>query len=324
MTCRELIRLLGHNIRMVSVTEQYKEDYLKNKVAEVEEGSLTQLGTIKDGEISRRLKKGLAPHHIQLIALVAMISTALLVATSSALYTCGPAGLFTAYLIMSLVLYPIMNSLAEMVCFLPDSELGPGGSVSKLVTRYVDPSLGFATGWNYYCFIIMLFSELTAAAEVVKHWTTAVPAGAWITIFFAVIAVLNFTAVKYYGEADFWFSIIKISALIGLLILSSVLFWGGGPNHDRLGFRYWRTPGAFAYHITTGNTGRFLDIWTGIIKSSFAFVLGPEMITMSSTESINARFAISRASVFFIYRVFCSMSFQPWRLVVLWNIMIRI
>lgn len=251
------------------------------------------------------LKKGLSPRHIQLIALGAMIGTGLFVSTSSTLATCGPAGLFTGYLIMSIVLYPIMDSLAEMVCFLPDSQLGPGGSVSRIVKRYVDPSLGFATGWNYYyCFIIMLASEYTAASGVVAYWTDAVPKGVWITIFILIVSALNFVAVKWYGEAEFWFAIIKILTIVGLIILSFVLFWGGGPNHDQLGFRFWKKPGAFAYHITDGSTGRFLDIWTAIIKGSFSFVLGPEMIATTSSEAVNPRRTIGKASKRFVYRVF--------------------
>lgn len=261
-------------------------------------------GAAAAGAEANGLKKGLQSRHIQLIALGGVIGTGLFVGTSSTLSTCGPAGLLTSYIIISLVIYPVMNSLGEMVCFLPGSNGQSGGSISKIVTRYADPSLGFATGWNYYyCYVILIAAECTAASGVVTYWTTAVPKGAWIAIFLGVVTVLNFSPVKIYGETEFWFAILKILCIVGLLFVSFILFWGGGPTHDRLGFRYWQHPGAFAYHITTGNTGRFLDIWTGVIKGGFAFILGPELVAITSSEALDARRNIEKASRRFAYRL---------------------
>ena len=69
----------------------------------------------------------------------------------------------------------------------------------------------------------------------------------WITIFIAVIVTLNVFAVGLYGEAEFLFASIKLITMIGLLILSAVIILGGGPNHDRLGFRMWKNPGGLFF-----------------------------------------------------------------------------
>lgn len=50
---------------------------------------------------------------------------------------------------------------------------------------------------------------------------------------------------RAYGEAEFWFSSLKVVTAVGLIILGIVLMAGGGPNHDVLGFRYWADPGPF-------------------------------------------------------------------------------
>ncbi|CAI6897725.1 ANL_collapsed_G0052960.mRNA.1.CDS.1 [Saccharomyces cerevisiae] len=251
-----------------------------------------------------KLKQGLQSRHVQLIALGGAIGTGLLVGTSSTLHTCGPAGLFISYIIISAVIYPIMCALGEMVCFLPGDGSDSAGSTANLVTRYVDPSLGFATGWNYfYCYVILVAAECTAASGVVEYWTTAVPKGVWITIFLCVVVILNFSAVKVYGESEFWFASIKILCIVGLIILSFILFWGGGPNHDRLGFRYWQHPGAFAHHLTGGSLGNFTDIYTGIIKGAFAFILGPELVCMTSAECADQRRNIAKASRRFVWRL---------------------
>ena len=65
----------------------------------------------------------------------------------------------------------------------------------------------------------------------------------WITLFIVVILALNIFAVGIYGEAEFIFASIKLITMVGLLILSFIIILGGGPNHDRLGFRMWKDPG---------------------------------------------------------------------------------
>ncbi|SCU94829.1 LANO_0E08306g1_1 [Lachancea nothofagi CBS 11611] len=279
-------------------------DKQTGQVYELDAESLSIVDASSGDPSAHKLKKGLNARHIQLIALGGCIGTGLFVGTSSTLHTCGPAGLFTAYLIISVVIYAVMNALGEMVCYLPGSGNDTGGSISKIVSRYVDPSLGFATGWNYYyTYVILVAAECTAASGVVTYWTTAVPSGVWIAIFLVVCTLLNFGPVKYYGESEFWFAIIKILCIVGLLIVSFILFWGGGPNHDRLGFRYWKHPGAFTYHITSGSTGQFLDIWTGVIKGGFAFILGPELVALTSAEALDSRRNIAKASKRFVYRL---------------------
>lgn len=287
-------------------------DQKTGQVLEIDLESLTPEGSSnnrgnndnKDVKLEGKLQQGLSARHIQLIALGGAIGTGLFVGTSSTLHTCGPAGLFISYVIISTVLYPIMNAFGEMVCYLPGNGDDSAGSVSHLVDRYVDPSLSFATGWNYfYCYVILVAAECTAASGVVKYWTDAVPTAAWITIFLSIVVLLNLCAVKYYGETEFWFASIKVLCIVGLIILSFILFWGGGPNHDRLGFRYWKNPGGFAHHITGGNLGNFLDVYSGIIKGAFAFILGPELIALASSECKDQRRNIMKASKRFVWRL---------------------
>jgi amino acid transporter len=113
-------------------------------------------------------------------------------------------------------------------------------------------------------------------------------------------------AVSWYGEAEFWFASLKIIAIIGLIILGVVLFFGGGPKHDRVGFRYWKTPGAFAepYLVPNRTSSRFLAFWTALIKSGFSFIFSPELITTAAGEATSPRRNIPKATNRFIYRLF--------------------
>lgn len=137
--------------------------------------------------------------------------------------------------------------------------------------RYVSRSLGFAMGWLYwYSLGILVPYEITAAALVIEYWEPPVSIAVWITIMIVVIVALNLLPVKFYGETEFWFAGTKIIMMIGLLFVSVILFFGGGPNNDRLGFRYWRRPRAANTFIVTSNedTGRFLALLRTWVSSS--------------------------------------------------------
>ncbi|CAK7896037.1 probable lysine/arginine permease Can2p [[Candida] anglica] len=246
------------------------------------------------------LERGLKSRHVQLIALGGCIGTGLFVGTGSALSTCGPAPLLMSYMIMSSVIFFVMNMLGEMTTFLPL----PGNGPQAFVTNYFDPSLGFAAGWNYwYAFAMLVAAEVTAAAIVVEYWITSVNLAVWITIFLAITIILNFSSVKYFGEAEFWFASLKLIGITGLIIVGIVIFFGGAPTHDRLGFRYWNEPGAFREHLVPGSTGRFLAVWTALVKSGFAFICSPELVSVCGAESVAPRRNIPKAANRFIYRL---------------------
>lgn len=69
----------------------------------------------------------------------------------------------------------------------------------------------------------------------------------FIAIVLVLIICINYFGVKFFGEFEFWLSSFKVITIIGIMIFSLVLALGGGPNHDRTGFRYWNKPG-YIYH----------------------------------------------------------------------------
>jgi yeast amino acid transporter len=100
-----------------------------------------------------------------------------------------------------------------------------------------------------------------------------------------------------YGEAEFMFASIKVITIVGLIILGIVLDLGGGPNHDRIGFRYWKHPGPFAqYNGISGSEGRFLGWWAVMSNAAFSFI-GTEIVAITSGEARNPRRNIPKASV---------------------------
>ncbi|KAF7592001.1 hypothetical protein BBP40_000781 [Aspergillus hancockii] len=244
--------------------------------------------------------RGLKSRHIQLIAIGGTIGTALFVGSGEILTVSGPASLLIAYTWMSALVWFIMLDLGEMTAYMPIKGL----TVPYLVDRFVDPSLAFATGWNYWlAFSINIAAEATVSSLVLKYWGLDVHSSVWITMILVVCFLLNIFAVAFFGEAEFWFASIKVLAIIGLLILGVVLFFGGGPSGDALYFRYWNDPGAFKPYLVSGPNGRFLAVWYAMIRAAYAYILSPELIPMTAGECIAPRRNIPRATRRYIYRL---------------------
>jgi amino acid transporter len=156
-------------------------------------------------------------------------------------------------------------SLGEMISYLPV----PGGHIT-LAGRFVDPALSFTLGWNYwYNWTIILPAELAAAAVLIDYWTQSVKLnGLWIALCLVVVVVINMFGAGVYGECEFWFASIKVLTIVGLIILGIIITSGGGPDHTTIGFRYWRSPGAFVqYKGIEGTLGRFLGFWAVLTQA---------------------------------------------------------
>lgn len=78
------------------------------------------------------------------------------------------------------------------------------------------------------------------------------------------------------------------------MILCLVIDLGGGPNHDRLGFRYWKDPGAFNAHLVEGATGRFLGWWSCMVSAGFVY-MGTEVVGVAFGEADKPWKVIPRA-----------------------------
>jgi yeast amino acid transporter len=97
----------------------------------------------------------------------------------------------------------------------------------------------------WFKYIIVTPNQLTAAALVIQQWCPRdrVNPGVFITIFLVTIVCINYFGIRFFGEFEFWLSSFKVITIVGVIILSLVLALGGGPDHDRKGFRYWQNPG---------------------------------------------------------------------------------
>ncbi|CBQ73746.1 probable general amino acid permease [Sporisorium reilianum SRZ2] len=247
------------------------------------------------GAVSRKLSS----RHIQMIGIGGGIGTGLFVGSGIALANAGPVGVLLAYIITGMTIFGVMEGLAEMSSYLPVS-----GSFMHFASRFVDPSLGMALGWNYWwCYAIGWASELSAASAVIGYWNADINIAAWISIMMVVGAVLNFAGVNIYGESEVVTSTIKLLAFVMLIIFGLVIDLGGGPKHDRLGFRYWKDPGAFnQFNGIAGSEGRFLGFFSAFLQSAFTYV-GTETVVLAAGEAKNPSTQIPKAARRVLYRI---------------------
>ncbi|KAH9004407.1 amino acid permease [Lactarius hatsudake] len=244
------------------------------------------------GTPERTLHRQLKNRHIAMISIGGVIGTGLFLGTANSLVAGGPVGLLLGYLTVGSICYSVMISLGEMIAYLPI----PGGHI-KLAERFVDGAFSFTMGWNYwYNWTIILPAELSAASVLVDFWDKNTKLNSlWISICIIVVVFINFLGAGAYGEAEFIFASIKVVTIVGLIILGIILDLGGGPDHDRLGFRFWKDPGPFVqYHGIAGAKGRFLGWWAVMTQAAFSFI-GTEIVAIAAGEAKNPRRNLPKA-----------------------------
>ncbi|KAF2199779.1 AAT family amino acid transporter [Delitschia confertaspora ATCC 74209] len=224
------------------------------------------------------LSMKLKDRHLQMIAIGGSIGTGLFVGSGAALEAGGPASLIIAYGLVGIMLFCTVHALGELAVAFPVA-----GSFAVYASRFIDPAWGFAMAWNYaLSWLVTLPLEIVAASMTVAYWpgSQEVNPAAWVTIFLVVIISINLFGVKGYGEAEFIFSIIKVVAVIGFIILGIIINCGGVPNQEYIGAKFWYNPGAF-------HNG-FKGFCSVLVTAAFSFA-GTELVGLCAAETENPR-----------------------------------
>ncbi|KAL0573587.1 hypothetical protein V5O48_008364 [Marasmius crinis-equi] len=251
----------------------------------------------QDGVDTTRMQthRGLKSRHIQLISIGGVIGTGLFIGSGRALVMGGPLSCFLAYSIFCVIVWCVAQAAGELATLHPVN-----GSFVHWTHRFVDPAAGVACGWNYaYACIAFGCADIVAVSGLFKYWLPDSSEAIWVSFCLVVFFCLNAFAVRLYGEAEFYFASGKVILIIGLILFTFIAMLGGNPNHDRVGFRYWRDPGPMAEYLVDGPLGRFLGFW-GVFRLAAFSIGGPEFVAMCSAEAENPRKTIPKA----IRRVF--------------------
>lgn len=235
------------------------------------------------------LAKSLKPRHLSMIAMGGAIGAGLLVASSTAILTAGPAVVLT-YLLAGTVLVMVMRMLGEMSAQSPET-----GSFSVYARRYIAPWAGFTVGWLYWWFwSVTVAIEATAAATIISSWWPTAPQWAVALALVLAFLVLNLFSVRSYGEAEFWFSSVKIAAIVIIITVGVLAVVGVIPNSTASLSNYTAGAGFFAH-----GAGAIFTALLAVIFSMF----GAEIATVAAGESENPAQAVTKAVRSVIFRV---------------------
>lgn len=240
---------------------------------------------------SNTLQRKLKARHLTMISLGGAIGTGLFLGSGPAIHSAGPGGALVAYAVIGIMVYFIMTSLGELASFMPVS-----GAFSTYASRFIDPALGFALGWNYwFTWAMTLAAELSAATMVMKFWFPNSPSFLWSSLFLVLIFLLNYVSVKGYGEGEYWFSLIKVATII-IFIVVGILMIFGIMNGEAIGFK----------NFTVGDApfaGGFLATLGIFIAAGFSFQ-GTEIVGVAAGESEDPAKNVPRAVRSIFWRIF--------------------
>lgn len=241
-------------------------------------------------ENTKELKRGLKARHLNMIAMGGAIGTGIFLAMGDTIKQAGPGGALVAYSVIGLMVYFLMTSLGEMATYMPIS-----GSFGAYATKFVDPALGFALGWNYwYNWAITIAAEMVAGSLIMKYWFPDVKSIVWSVAFLIIIVGLNLLSAKAYGESEYWFAGIKIITVIIFLIIGIATIFGiiGG---EYIGLRN------FSGDSTVFNGG-FKSIFSIFLIAGFSFQ-GTELVGVAAGESENPEKTIPKAINTIFWRI---------------------
>lgn len=259
---------------------------------------------------SHKLKRNLSNRHIQLIAISGAIGTGLFMGSGKTISLAGPSIIFV-YMIIGFMLFFVMRAMGEILL----SNLNYK-SFSDFAADLIGPWAGFFTGWTYwFCWVITGIADVVAIAGYAQHWFPALQAWIPMLITILVLLTLNLLTVKMFGETEFWFSMIKIIAIIGLIVtgLIMVIIAFKSPQTEAVASisNLWEYGGLFPKGM--------MGFFAGFQIAIFAFV-GIELVGTTAAETLDPEKNLPRAInsipvriiFFYVLALITIMSVTPW------------
>ncbi|KRM00545.1 amino acid permease [Liquorilactobacillus satsumensis] len=258
----------------------------------------------KEHQFSRSLKS----RHVQLIALGGTIGTGLFLGAGKTIHLAGPSIIF-AYLITGIICFLLMRSLGELLL----SDLN-SHSFIDFIAKYLGEEMGFVTGWTYWiCWVTIAMADVTASGLYIKYWFPNVPQ--WLPgfIILVVLLTMNLITVGLFGEAEFWFALIKVVAIVVLIVTGIVLVlvrFKTPTGHASLENLF-----SFGGLFPTGARGFF----SSFQMVTFGFI-GIELIGVTASETENPKQVIPKAIneipvrviLFYVGSLVALMCIYPW------------
>lgn len=234
------------------------------------------------------LKKSLSASQLGMIALGGAIGTGLFLGSKFAIGFAGPS-VIVSYLIGGAIALMLMGVLAEMTVQHPTS-----GSFGAYAEHYLGPMWGFLTRYMYWlCIVLAVGTEVTAIGDYMQLWFPDVAPWIWVVLFSGILILVNAMNVKSFGTLEYWFSAIKVFAIVAFIIVAAWLVFFSGKTE--YGLQNWTAEGGF---MPNGLSG----MWFAVIVSIFSY-LSLEMIAIAAGEAKEPEAAVKKAFKWTIFRL---------------------
>ena len=257
---------------------------------------------------NQNLSRGLKNRHVQLLAIGGAIGTGLFLGSGRSIHLAGPSILF-AYIITGIICFFVMRALGELLL----SNLNYHSFVD-FVYDYLGDRAAFITGWTYwFCWISLAMADVTAAGLYIQYWFPNIAQWVPSLIILVILLIMNLTAVKLFGEMEFWFALIKVVAILSLIIIGTFMVIKG----------FSTDAGASSFTNLWSHGGWFPNGANGFILSFqmvvFAFT-GIELVGLTAGETENPEYVLPKAInnipiriiIFYVGALFVIMSIYPW------------
>ncbi|MFF2274415.1 amino acid permease [Agromyces sp. NPDC058126] len=255
------------------------------------------------------LERGLKNRHLQLIAIGGAIGTGLFLGSGTVISLTGPSIIFV-YMIIGVFVFFIMRALGELL--LSNLHYKTFGDIAK---DMLGPWAGFFVSWTYwFSWVVACVADIVAITAYTQYFAPDIPV--WVPALLTAVGltILNLQPVKWFGETEFWFAIVKIVAILALIAVGIVLIVTGYTSPDGVQAsvtNLWEHGGLFPL----GASGFIMGFQMGV----FAFI-GVELVGTAAAETENPRRNLPKAInsivvriiVFYVGAMVVIMSITPW------------
>jgi L-asparagine transporter-like permease len=227
------------------------------------------------------LARQLSERQLSMIAIGGAIGTGLFLGSALAVRTAGP-GVILSYLFASGIALLLMYCLSEMAVAHPTA-----GSFGLYADLYISPWAGFVVRYTYWAAqSVAIGGEAVAAAIYTQWWFPQTPAWMWVLFYSAVLIFVNARSVGAFGEFEYWFSMIKVSAIVVFIVLGAGILFGIHQQRP-IGLENFRANGGF---LPKG----WMGVWLALAFVIFSFI-GTEIVAVTAGEAKDPERAVPRA-----------------------------
>ncbi|WP_078593543.1 amino acid permease [Streptomyces sp. NRRL S-920] len=228
-------------------------------------------------------KRSLGTRQMQMIAIGGTIGTGLFLGAGTAISQAG-SSLIIWYAIAGAVLFLVVRALGELLLY-----RRVNGSFADYAREFLGPFWGYATAWTYWIMWVTTgMAEITAAGQFVHYWAPGFDQWKTALIALVVLAGANLISVKVFGELEFWFAMIKVTAILGMILIGlGVLTLGFSDAGDTASVTHLWADGGIAPH----------GAWNSLMTLQivlFAY-LGVELVGVTAGETKDPEKNIPRA-----------------------------